>query len=71
MYGARLFNQILLISNIILKEYYEIVNGSPSSIEIVPHRCRFCLQKYISNHETKQSASFRAIPALIASQSTF
>ena len=45
-----------------LKEYYEIVNGSPPSFGILPHRCRWVcfLQKYISTQETKQSYEFQS-----------
>ena len=30
-----------VVNDVTLKEYYEIVNGSPPSIRILPHRCRF------------------------------
>ena len=55
-----------------LKEHYEIVGEShPLSGFFSPTHAD-CLQKCISNHETKQSStSFREIRALIASQSTF
>ena len=38
-----------------LKEYYEIVNGSPPSIRILPRRCRFVLKKLF-----KQSVKFQS-----------
>ena len=55
-----------------LKEYYEIVDeASPLYQDFFPHMLIF-LWKCISNHEAiSKLQSFRAIRALIASQSTF
>ena len=36
---------------------------SPPSIRIFSHKCWFCLQKCISNHETKQASKFPSDPS--------
>ena len=48
-----------------LKEYYEIVNGSPPSIGILPQYADF-YKKFISTH-----SKFKSRQVIIASQSTF
>ena len=54
------------------KEYYEIIIESPTLCGILPHRCRFCLQKNaFLLKKLSNLPSFRAIQALISSQSTF
>ena len=53
-----------------LKEYYEIVNGSPPSIRILPLRFRIVYRNtFILKITLSNLQSFRVIPALIASQS--
>ena len=45
-----------------LKEYYEIVNGTPPSIKILPYM-QIVLQKCIYAQETKQSSKFQSDPS--------
>ena len=58
--GERLTSESKAVCALLLKEYYKIVNGSPPSKGILPHLCRFFLQKCISTQETKQSSKFQS-----------
>ena len=55
---------------VVLKKYYEIVNESRLYRDFF-HTDAVLFTEMHSYHETKQSSSFRAIPVIIASQSTF
>ena len=49
------FDKILSEETLVLKEYYEIVDEARPLSGFVPKHADFILQKYISNHETKQA----------------
>ena len=44
-----------------LRKYYEIVNGSPPSIGILPHRCTFFYRNVFLLKKLSNLPSFRAI----------
>ena len=52
-----------LVAPLDLKEYYEIVDEARPLIRIFPPHILILLQKYISNHKTKQAFKFQSDPS--------